>query len=41
MTSLETAAYFSMSGRTYTPWGQARKACEIGIALPTPKRRAS
>ena len=35
MTSEETAAYLSMSGRTYTPWGQARQACEIGMALPT------
>ena len=37
----ETAAYFSMSGRTYTPCGQRFHACEMGIALDTPKARAS
>ena len=41
MTSAETAAYFSMSGRMYTPCGQRRHASEIGMALPTPNRRAS
>ena len=37
----ETAAYLSMSGWRYTPCGHRFQAWEIGIALDTPKARAS
>jgi hypothetical protein len=39
--SREMAAYFDMSGEMKTPWGQRRKAVEMGIALPTPNFRAA
>ena len=37
----ETTAYLSISGCRYTPCGQRFHACEIGMALETPKARAS
>jgi hypothetical protein len=41
MISAETCTYRSKRGGTINACGQSRRACAIGIALPTPNGRAS